>query len=167
MASVYAAPEKIPTEFGKYVKPSLFLAGSIEQNNAEHWQKRVIEQFKDADDMIILNPRREEWTEDMGRTAMDQQVNWELDALARADAVFMYFSPGTRSPISLLELGMFAGANETGCVLNRMVVCCPDGFWRKDNVRIVCHRAGIPMYSNFDDALERSVKLMRKRAEIF
>lgn len=167
MAVVFTAPEKIPTEFGRYTKPSLFLAGSIEQNKAEQWQKKVIEQFKDVDDMFILNPRREIWTDDMGAAAMDQQVNWELDALARTDAAIMYFSPGTLSPISLLELGMFAGANETGCVLNRMVVCCPDGFWRKDNVRIVCNRAGIPFMTDFDKALDRAVKLMHKRAAIF
>jgi hypothetical protein len=58
----------------------------------------------------------------------------------------MYFSPKTQSPISLLELGKFAGRKD-------MVVCCPKGFWRKGNVDIVCTRTGTQLFENMDSAI--------------
>ena len=45
----------------------------------------------------------------------------------------MFFQPGTRSPISLLELGLCARSK-------KIVVCCPGGFWRRGNVEMVCER---------------------------
>ena len=35
-----------------------------------------------------------------------EPVRWELDMLDAADLVVMYLAPGTRSPVSLLELGL-------------------------------------------------------------
>ena len=40
--------------------PSIFLAGSIEQDKADRWQDQVIEQFKNSS-VTILNPRRANW----------------------------------------------------------------------------------------------------------
>jgi hypothetical protein len=64
------------------------------------------------------------------------------------DVIFMYFSPETKSPISLLELGLYANSK-------KMIVCCPDEFWRKGNVDIVCSRYGIPVYNTLDAAIGR------------
>jgi hypothetical protein len=58
----------------------------------------------------------------------------------------MYFSPETKSPISLLELGLHAESS-------RMVVCCPPGFWRKGNVDIVCTRYNIPLFNDMESAI--------------
>jgi hypothetical protein len=55
----------------------------------------------------------------------------------------MYFDPATKSPISLLELGLFA---KTG----KLIVCCSEGFWRKGNVDIVCKRYGVMQVENLD-----------------
>jgi hypothetical protein len=59
----------------------------------------------------------------------------------------MYFSPDTKSPISLLEFGKFA---ESG----KMLVCCPTGFWKKGNVDIVCERYGIPLYEDLNKLVD-------------
>lgn len=75
-----------------------------------------------------------------------EQVSWELDALERADHIFMYLPPQTKSPISLLELGLFADSG-------KMIVCCPNGFWRKGNVEVVCDRYDIPLYGDIDSAI--------------
>jgi len=61
-----------------------------------------------------------------------------------ADFVFMYFVPGTKSPITLLELGLLHDAIS-------LVVCCPNGFWRKGNVDIVCRKFAIPQVKSIDD----------------
>lgn len=37
----------------------------------------------------------------------------------------------------------------------KVIVCCPDGFWRKGNVEVVCNRFGIPLSNDLDDAIER------------
>ena len=124
--------------------PTIFLAGSIEMGKAEDWQQKMEWLFRDGD-ATIFNPRREEWdsswSQDIENPQFYQQVNWELNALEKSDLIFMYFAPGTQSPISLLELGLFA---HTG----KMIVCCPEGFWRKGNVDIVCDRYDIPVFSN-------------------
>lgn len=33
------------------------------------------------------------------------------------------------------------------------IVCCPEGYRRRGNVEIVCTRARIPFYSNYDSAV--------------
>jgi hypothetical protein len=75
-------------------------------------------------------------------------VDWELNAQEMpAVTILMYLAPGTESPISLLEFGLFA---RTG----RMLVICPEGFWKKGNVDVVCERYGVKQFDSIDDALE-------------
>lgn len=129
--------------------PSVFLAGSIEMGKAEDWQKTA-EKFLVDSGVVAFNPRRDDWDssweQKMDNEKFREQVNWELDALDLSDAILMYFSPETKSPISLLELGLYA---HTG----KMFVVCPEGFWRKGNVDIVCARYSVPMFNTIDDAL--------------
>ena len=84
------------------------------------------------------------WTQSREFGPFREQVEWELDAQEAADLIAFYFSPATRSPITLLELGLTAGRR-------RAVVRCPEGFWRKGNVDIVCDRYGIPQVATLDD----------------
>jgi len=70
-------------------------------------------------------------------------VNWELDALEKADYIIMFLEKNSKSPISLLELGLFADSG-------KLLVCCEEGFWRKGNVDIVCQRKGIKMFENLE-----------------
>ena len=128
---------------------SVFLAGSIEMGKAEDWQVRLETELNDFN-VTVFNPRRDDWDSSWEqKESNDQfnyQVNWELNRLTESSIVFLYLSPGTQSPISLLELGAFAERSN-------MVVCCPTGFWRKGNVDIFCTRAGIPVYENLEDAI--------------
>jgi len=129
-------------------KTAVFLAGSIEMGLAENWQG-IVEKFLQNKPVTIFNPRRDDWDpswkQEKNNPQFNQQVNWELDRLTQADIIFMYFEPNTKSPISLLELGAFAYKN--------IMVCCPDGFWRKGNVEIFCERNGIPLYNNLELAM--------------
>lgn len=125
-------------------RKSVFLAGSIEMGKAEDWQTEVGDFFhKQGYD--VLNPRRDDWDasweQKFENAQFYQQVNWELNALEHADLIIMYFAPDTKSPISLLELGLFARSG-------KLRVVCPDGFWRKGNVEIVCNYYNIPFYNN-------------------
>jgi hypothetical protein len=131
---------------------TVFLAGSIEMGVAEDWQTTVENYFEYYKiDVAVLNPRRDAWDSSWSQDSLSpqfyQQVNWELNALEKSDLIIMYFSPDTKSPISLLEFGKFA---ESG----KMLVCCPTGFWKKGNVDIVCERYGIPLYEDLNKLLD-------------
>ena len=125
---------------------SVFLAGSIEMGKAIDWQQEVIQSLATYP-ITILNPRRPDWdsswVESIENPNFHEQVQWELEAQEQADYIIMYFAPTTKSPISLLELGLFA---KTG----KMIVCCPDGFWKKGNVDVVCQRYQIPQAKNLE-----------------
>lgn len=128
----------------------IFLAGSIEMGAAEDWQKRIANCLPGYD-VLLFNPRRDDWDaswkQDIGNEQFNYQVSWELNRLEESDFIFMYLSPETKSPISLLELGLYANSG-------KMLVCCPNGFWRKGNVDIVCTRLNIPLYGTMDEAIE-------------
>jgi hypothetical protein len=133
---------------------SIFLAGSIEQGKAVDWQNRIIEKLSPFP-FTILNPRRPDWDSSWEQKIENpqfyEQVNWELNALEKADMIILYFDPKSKSPISLLEFGLFA---RTG----KMMVCCPEGFWRKGNVDIVCERFNIPQKSNLYEIIKELLK---------
>lgn len=128
---------------------TLFLAGSIEEGKADPWQQKVVDKFADYD-VLILNPRRENWDNTIKQVASDptfsHQVNWELDGQEVADAILMYFDPKTKSPITLLELGLFVPQE-------KLYIVCPDGFWRKGNVAITCQRHHVPVYQTLDEGI--------------
>ena len=125
---------------------SLFLAGSIEMGRAENWQN-TLEQRLENFDITILNPRRDNWNASWEQTIncpqFREQVEWELEGLEKASLIPMYFDPNTRSPITLMELGLFAKDK-------KIVICCPFGFWRRGNIEVVCNKYDIPLFSNIE-----------------
>ncbi len=138
-----------PRPFDGATTPKLFLAGSIDNGQAEPWQAGVVQELADLD-VMILNPRRERWEPDWAQSldnpSFVEQVAWELRGLEEADIILMYLAPGSKAPISLLELGLFG---RTG----KMHVVCPEAFWRKGNVDVVCERYGIPRYASLPEGL--------------
>ena len=54
--------------------------------------------------------------------------------------------------ITLLELGLFARSG-------KLIVCCPDGFWRKGNVEVVCARYNVLLL----DSLPALIDEVRRR----
>jgi hypothetical protein len=144
-------------------RQSVFLAGSIEMGVAELWQDRAAAAFDEAG-MDVFNPRRPDWdstwTQDITNIHFFRQVKWELDALDAVDCIVMYFDPATKSPISLLELGLHARSG-------KLSVVCPKGFWRKGNVDIVCDRYNITQYDTLDAMVEAVIaKSLTKRKSV-
>ena len=147
MAIEIQAPNEIPNV---KTNTKIFLGGSIEMGKAIDWQRELIERLKD--EMItFLNPRRSDWdsswTQEITNPQFKEQVEWELNGLDVADIIVMFFDPNTKSPISLLELGLHASSE-------KMVVICPEGFWRKGNVDIVCEKHNIKQVLNIDELVE-------------
>ncbi len=129
---------------------SLFLAGSIEMDTAENWQTKVVKSLENYD-VTIYNPRRDNFDPEMEQSIDNEQffeqVNWELDCINNVNLVVMYFDPKTKSPISLMELGLLANTR-------KVIVCCPEGFWRKGNVDIVCYKYNIPICDSLEELIE-------------
>lgn len=144
---------KPPTPVEGYFKGKIlvFLAGSIEQGAAPNWQADIERELVKNEKVIVLNPRRDDWdsswVQSINNPQFKEQVDWELSSQEICDIIFMYFDPQTKSPISLLELGLFAREN-------KLIVCCPDGFWRKGNVEVVCDRYDIPIHNSLEEALK-------------
>ena len=155
MAQVFKPPTLLRLPPGL---PSVFLAGSIEMGRAEPWQGQMEQALGDLD-AAILNPRRDAWDASWVQTIHNplfrEQVEWELAAQERADVIAMYFAPGTQSPITLLELGLFARSG-------KLIVCCPDGFWRRGNVQVVCASYRVPEA----DSLSELARAVRGRLEV-
>jgi hypothetical protein len=128
---------------------TVFLAGSIEMGKAIDWQNQIMEKCKDLD-VTFLNPRRDDWDSSWEQKITNpnfrEQVEWELSALEDSDKIVFFFDPNTTSPITLLELGLFSGSI--------ICVCCPNGYYRKGNVDIVCDRYNIPMVETIDGLIE-------------
>lgn len=130
---------------------SIFLAGTIDMGNSEDWQSIITEEFKPYP-FNIYNPRRDSWDSTWEQSFENphfyQQVNWELSALERADIIILYLAAGSKSPISLLEMGLHAKEG-------KLVVYCPDEFYRSGNVQIVCDRYNIPLYKDLHKLINR------------
>lgn len=140
-------------ETGAVTGKSVFLAGSIDQGAAVDWQTEVTDALADLD-VTIFNPRRDDWddtwVQDISNDQFRGQVEWELSHMERCDVMCVYFDPKGQAPITLMELGLHARSG-------KVVVCCPEGYWRRGNVQVVCARYGIPMVNDLD-ALISAVK---------
>ena len=148
-----------PYDHIDHVLPRIFLAGSIEMGVADNWQTRVAIDMSKYD-VVLLNPRRDDWDSSWRQSINDpefnQQVTWELDGIDGADIVIFYFDPSTKSPITLMELGLVAHS------IGHIIVCCPDGFWRKGNVEMVCNRYHIPLFNSYYEMITRLITIVKE-----
>jgi len=130
----------------------IFLAGTIDAGNSEDWQSKFIEQLKELESedndtvIVVYNPRRDsgEGFNNDNKKEMEYQINWELHHLDIVDRIYMNLLPNSKSPISLLELGLYADSN-------KLQVICPKEFYRYDNVRIVCKKYAIPYKHSYNE----------------
>ena len=160
MATVVKAPNLFFSAIRD--KYSIFLAGAIDMGSAEDWQFKITKALED-ENVVILNPRRDDWDSSWKQEKDDpqfrQQVDWEQDALEMCDLIIVVFTKDSKAPITLLELGMHIDDDS-------LLVCCPTGFYRKGNVDIVCERAGVPVFETIDELVERIKLQIRLNDEL-
>ncbi|WP_353570614.1 nucleoside 2-deoxyribosyltransferase domain-containing protein [Candidatus Albibeggiatoa sp. nov. BB20] len=146
MAIVYKPPQIV--DFA--ARPSVFLAGTIDNGNSEDWQAVLETRLTDLD-VSILNPRRDHWDASLEQSIHNpqfkQQVVWELNGLDAVSVIFMYFAPNSQSPITLLELGLMAASK-------KILIVSPQNFWRRGNIEVVAERYQIPLIDNLDMGIE-------------
>ena len=139
--------------------PTLFLAGSIEMGTAENWQQKVVENLDDVN-IIIYNPRRDDWDASWNTTPynvhLENQIKWEHQHIMYSDYVLFYFDPNTKSPVTLMELGMMLSHPHK----ENIVVCCPPQYWRFLNVKTFCDSHNIYWTDGFVDAIDRLYEMI-------
>jgi hypothetical protein len=132
----------VPPAYNKF---SLFVAGSIEMGAAVQWQERLAQHLWDLP-ITICNPRRGHWDPNVDVKSKDkdfaEQVVWELEALHEATVICFFFDQDTLSPVTLLELGLWAHSK-------KIIVCCAEEYWRSGNVDLTCKRYKIPRVKSF------------------
>ena len=118
---------------------SVFLAGTIDNGNSLNWQDKVIiELINLGVSCEVFNPRREHWNPNPTKEDMEKQIKWEQDHLDSADVIVMVLLDDSKSPISLLEMGLYAKSK-------KLIVFCTPNFYRFDNVRLTCEKYHIPL----------------------
>jgi hypothetical protein len=144
-------------------RPMIFLAGSIEMGKAEDWQSKVIDKLLNYD-CTIFSPRRDNWDSSWEQSAdnpkLNEQIKWELEQLSLADIILMHFDPNTKSPITLLEFGLYA-KYEGDPFKHKLIVNCPDGFWRKANIIVTANEYNVILASSLDDLIEKGIERIK------
>ena len=100
----------------------VFLAGTIDMGRSADWQAALVARFRDSigGRWLFFNPRRREFH--ASPAEMEYQVAWELAHLEAADLIVMNLLGDSRSPISLLEMGLYARSGKL------FVACSPDYY---------------------------------------
>lgn len=151
----YEAPQKIDND--STVK--LFLAGTIDMGKDKSgWHLKVQTALSDKTNLSIINPKRADWDNTWTQSITDknfsEQVNWEQSSIELSDIVMVNFTKDSFSPITLLELGKLLGdIGNPKMKKHQLYVICPEGFYRKGNVDIMCQRAGIKVYESLDEVI--------------
>lgn len=125
---------------------NIFLGGTIDNGDSFNHQDALICELKKSETkhpLCIYNPRRADWPSSEGHNEIDKQIKWELSHLERANLIVMNILGNSKSPISLMELGLFAKEH-------KVIVFCPPTFYRFDNVRMVCKKYNVPLYDTND-----------------
>jgi len=160
--TIYKAPDFTP--FNTYTnRLRVFLAGSIEMGKAVNWQAET-GKLLNAAGFVVLDPRRDDWDSSWVQSIEDeqfeQQVRWELMGLEKADVVIVHFDPDTKSPITLLELGLLSQLKPS-----RTFVSCAPAFWRRGNVEIVCARYKVQLFDSLTAATGAVIAKLNKITE--
>lgn len=126
---------------------SVFLAGTIDSGNSENWQKIICDRFEELIiGVTFFNPRRDVWPSDSDHNEVKRQIQWELEHLDKANLIIMNILPNSKSPISLMEIGMYANSG-------KLVVFCQENFYRFDNVEEVCNKYNVKLIKYNDITL--------------
>ena len=141
MTTVITAPDSYRTRGFM-----IFLAGAIDMGRADEWQHKIISMLQHNDDLVLLNPRREEFTPD----TLDPQIRWELNALTRVDAIIMWFPKGAAAPISLLETGLYMTSG-------KLIIGAEAGFYRRRNLELTCEYYGVALHETLGQIAEAAL----------
>jgi hypothetical protein len=139
---------------------SVFIAGGI--TNCPDWQSEFIDFCKTSrlgENVVLLNPRRANFDTSVTSDTVTQ-IEWEYDALERADIVVVWFPWETVCPITLFEVGREWTRREP----DEVIVGCHVDYSKKLDLivqgRFDFHRVSI----GFECFLKRAIDKIRKES---
>ena len=136
---------------------SVFLSGSMDLRESVPWRSRFADELEG---FLIFDPTQIDFDDTWGTRFADQRfrglVEWEVRAMLLSNLVAVNFCEHLQSPITLFELGLMATRGPD----RRVAVHCPERFWKKGRVEIVCAMFGIYQAASLEDLIEWT----RKRA---
>lgn len=138
---IITSNQKLPEK--NSAKAYVFLAGSIDKNNSSNWRKKVIKQLETK--AHIFDPTNLNH-DSLNNVEMKHHILWELKALEQADNILLNFLPNSKSPISLVELGMYVASN-------KLIVVCPKEFYKSKYVYTLCEKYNTPIFNTITEAL--------------
>lgn len=123
---------------------SLFLSGQISprcDSTPQTWQSSLANALSHLP-LTVFNPHRPDWDSswksDPDFPPLNEQVNWELDAIEGSDLVVVSFAPGSDAPVTLMEFGLAVGRDP------KKVICwLGEGYSKSVNVVLLCRRLGL------------------------
>lgn len=140
-------PESSPLKLeGKY--KSIFLAGTIDNGDSKNWQFEFIDKILEkehnrSEQLVIFNPRRNTWNKNATEDQQYAQIDWEFTALHAADYIIMNLLPDSKSPINLLELGLFADKK-------KLIIICPREFYKYVNIAYIAKAYNLPLFESIE-----------------
>ena len=132
MTTTIIAPEDINVQGYK-----VFLAGAIDMGKAVDWQSFVIQELQGESQLVLINPRRENFTPD----TLDEQILWELNALDTVDLIFMWFPKDAKAPISFFESGLYMTSG-------KLLLGAEQGFYRRRNLELTTQHHKVKLHDN-------------------
>lgn len=127
-------------------KRRIFIAGGI--SGCPDWQseleKRIRTELKFNDDVVLVNPRRNDMTEFTAEENRDQ-IDWESQQLACADVIWFWFPWYTLCPITLFELGKSLNSSA------KLIVGCHPAYQRARDVQhqLLLSRPDVIVHDNW------------------
>ena len=125
-------------------KSYYFLAGSMDFNSGDSWREKVVNELKES--VCIFDPTRIEHN-DFSDAQMKEHIEWELDALALSDRILLNLLPSSKSPISLVELGLYVESA-------KLIVVCPESFYQRRYIETICNKYDTVLFDNLDEGIE-------------
>jgi hypothetical protein len=124
----------------------LFLAGGI--TGCPDWQGEAVKKLQDLH-ITILNPRRKNFPIH-DKSAAEEQIMWEFNALNNATHILFWFCKATLCPIVLYELGRHLARSKAGIFIG-----IEPGYKRAQDVMIQTRLANSSLVINnsFDDLM--------------
>lgn len=102
---------------------AIFMAGGI--TGCPDWQRTVVSQLSSIPNLILINPRRDDW--DLSKSS-EEQITWEYYHLHLADYTYFWFPKEGQCAITLFELGAAIGEKRN------IRVGVEPGYWRSLDV---------------------------------
>lgn len=153
------------------VKPKFFivLVGSMETETAPPWQEKVADMLKDLP-IEVVNRHPNDFDPNLKqdpykraktfgeRIRLDMDIHKWIFRYRKSGFITVYFHPSTKSePLDLVML------DELGLLHEKLIVCCPDGYFNKGGVQEICQRREITLIETYKEFEE----VIRKKMEVF